>query len=184
MKICGNCGQPYKAHFIENEVYCYRDTNGDVFTDVPSDSLLIAWIEEKEPKLYEKLVRDWQKDNGQRLEAGNEKPKAFFELFKSQIKEFYYFRLKTKTGQPLLYSEAYTSKEAAYRGVDAVNIFGASIASYDVKYDTFFKGWRFFIKTSRDILIGSSELCGSEEKTEKQIQLVMESLPAQIKDLT
>ena len=29
--ICGNCNKPYKEHYFEHEIFCFDNTNGDIF---------------------------------------------------------------------------------------------------------------------------------------------------------
>jgi len=62
--ICGNCDKPLSEHYHEHEIYCFTDTNGDVFDDEPSESYVMDKICEKYPNLYDEIVNQWQSDNG------------------------------------------------------------------------------------------------------------------------
>lgn len=67
--VCGNCGNPLSQHFVEGygsevRTYCNQTTNGDVFTDEPSDSALFDMLVERMPDVYEALRASWKKENG------------------------------------------------------------------------------------------------------------------------
>ena len=67
--ICGNCSKPYKDHFFEvhrseDVIYCFEDTNGDVWDDNPSDTDIANWLEFEFPRLYKKVVNSWKKEHG------------------------------------------------------------------------------------------------------------------------
>ena len=62
--ICGNCGNPLSKHYHEDEEYCNKLTNGDIFTDDPNEIILIEFIKKKHPRLYKLLLKDWTKYAG------------------------------------------------------------------------------------------------------------------------
>jgi ribosomal protein S27AE len=67
--ICGNCGKMYMAHHHENygrgiEHYCFTHTNGDVFTDTPSDETLFEMACKQDKSLFQRLLLQWRKANG------------------------------------------------------------------------------------------------------------------------
>ena len=62
--ICGNCGQPLSKHYHEDDEYCYDNTNGDVFTDEPSDCILLSFIERKHTWLHKQFIHNWKVMNG------------------------------------------------------------------------------------------------------------------------
>lgn len=62
--ICGNCGKRLSEHHHEDEVYCNTFTNGDVFTDDPSDDTLMAWLREKHPSFIDDETAAWKRANG------------------------------------------------------------------------------------------------------------------------
>lgn len=63
--ICGNCGKKRSNHYQEDDgVYCFRHTSGDVFKYTPNDMELMAFYEEKHPRGYARLVREWRQENG------------------------------------------------------------------------------------------------------------------------
>ena len=59
--ICGNCGKPLHEHYFEDEVYCYLDTNGDIYTDDPREDFVTALIP---PSVWEGYVDQWKRENG------------------------------------------------------------------------------------------------------------------------
>lgn len=66
--ICGNCGKPYSKHYFEkygdeDRVYCNTLTNGDIFTDTPSDDTIYDMILEDHPSMYDQYLEKWQKAN-------------------------------------------------------------------------------------------------------------------------
>lgn len=64
-KVCGNCRKSYSDHIngrVIGEVYCYEDTNGDLFTSNPTDCTLVEWLMEKGS--YDALVEEWKKEHG------------------------------------------------------------------------------------------------------------------------
>lgn len=62
--ICGECGKPLSKHFHEDREYCNEVTNGDVFTDDPSDTMLMAFIRKKSSGIYDRMVTVWKLENG------------------------------------------------------------------------------------------------------------------------
>jgi hypothetical protein len=65
--ICGNCKEPKSKHLREpgrDELFCFTDTTGDIFTDVPWDCDLFQILEEQQPGIMERLEKEWQKRNG------------------------------------------------------------------------------------------------------------------------
>lgn len=67
--VCGNCGNPLSAHFVESygrevRTYCNQVTNGDVFTDEPSESALFDMLVERMPEVYESLLAAWKREHG------------------------------------------------------------------------------------------------------------------------
>ncbi|WP_299116962.1 hypothetical protein [uncultured Winogradskyella sp.] len=65
--ICGNCSKPYSEHYFEDEIYCFTNTNGDIFTDEPNDKVIFDMILENYPNLYEAFVFKWKKENGYKV---------------------------------------------------------------------------------------------------------------------
>ncbi len=67
--ICGNCSKPLSEHTKECETYfCYEHTNGDVFTNEPSDEWLLEQIRNYaisiNPGIEDALISKWKRDNG------------------------------------------------------------------------------------------------------------------------
>lgn len=67
--ICGNCGKPLRTHWQNpHNIYCYEHTNGDIFTDEPSEDFIIQEIvkryQELYPNIMEDIVKEWRIDNG------------------------------------------------------------------------------------------------------------------------
>ena len=65
---CGNCGMPLSRHYHEDEVFCNDTTSGDVFTDDPSDTILMVYIRRKSDELYRQIVKDWKQEHGHGVE--------------------------------------------------------------------------------------------------------------------
>lgn len=65
--ICGDCEMPKSQHFHEGKIwYCNQVTNGDVFTDHPSDANLLAYMEFEDPALIETWRDRWKREHGHR----------------------------------------------------------------------------------------------------------------------
>ena len=62
--ICGCCDKEYGNHYFENEVYCFENTTGDIFTDEPNQLIIFDMMHEKNPELYEQCVSEWKIKNG------------------------------------------------------------------------------------------------------------------------
>ncbi len=67
--ICGNCGKPYRQHYFEKygdkqRVYCYTNTNGDVFMDYPHEDWVLGQMGDRYPNLYEAIELEWKRANG------------------------------------------------------------------------------------------------------------------------
>ena len=62
--ICGNCGKVLSEHYHEDKIYCFENTNGDIFTDEPDDMEIINFIKENNEDLYNMLVEEWKKYAG------------------------------------------------------------------------------------------------------------------------
>ena len=63
--ICGNCGKLKSEHYHErNEVFCFTDTTGDVFTDEPPEGYIMNQVIEYYPRLYDRIIRQWKIKNG------------------------------------------------------------------------------------------------------------------------
>ncbi len=67
--ICGNCGQRRDKHHFEREIYCFENTNGDLWTDDPRWEDIGAMIEYSRPTLWAELVLKWKRDNGHIIPA-------------------------------------------------------------------------------------------------------------------
>ena len=76
LKICGNCGNLYIHHIFEDEVYCYQETNGDIFTREPNNEILMDFIENENPDMYKKCLDLWYS----RGISSNTLNKEFFNL--------------------------------------------------------------------------------------------------------
>ena len=66
--ICGNCGNAYSKHYFEpygeeQRVYCNMLTNGDIFTDTPSDGVIFDMLLEDHPGLYDYYLAKWRREH-------------------------------------------------------------------------------------------------------------------------
>jgi hypothetical protein len=59
--IRGNCGKKFSEHYHESEEFCFTDTNGDLFTDDPTDSAILDMFQ---PEEIEAATNKWKKLNG------------------------------------------------------------------------------------------------------------------------
>ena len=62
--ICGHCGNRRDEHFFEDEIYCFKDTNGDLWTSEPGLEKIGLMIETEYPVLWKEMVAKWKEDNG------------------------------------------------------------------------------------------------------------------------
>jgi len=62
--ICGNCGKHKSEHHFENEIFCFTDTTGDIFTDEPHDYRLIDFIEHFYPEQHAQYIKEWKRMHG------------------------------------------------------------------------------------------------------------------------
>jgi len=62
--ICGHCGQERRKHFFEDQVYCFRDTSGDLWSDEPSHEDIGHHVEAVYPELWTKIIKEWKEENG------------------------------------------------------------------------------------------------------------------------
>ena len=62
--ICGHCGKRRDEHFAEDEIYCFKDTTGDLWTDEPGWENIGIMIEAEYPRLWKEMVAKWKEDNG------------------------------------------------------------------------------------------------------------------------
>jgi len=65
---CGSCGKQYGDHHFENhgrgeEAFCNLETTGDVFTDQPSDDMLISHIRQYSPAVIRQATFEWRRKN-------------------------------------------------------------------------------------------------------------------------
>lgn len=68
--ICGHCGKRLSEHFKEDpEIYCYKDTNGDLFSDEPSGESIAELLSEKHPVIFRQLREEWKRLNGHKTNA-------------------------------------------------------------------------------------------------------------------
>jgi hypothetical protein len=68
--ICGNCGKSFADHYHEDEDYCFENTTGDIFTEEPSDGILVSFIENEHPNIHAQMVSEWKQENGHSAEKG------------------------------------------------------------------------------------------------------------------
>ncbi len=62
--VCGNCGKQWDKHHHEDEAYCNLVTNGDIFTDDPSDDAIMAWIRDRHLLFVNDEIAAWKRANG------------------------------------------------------------------------------------------------------------------------
>lgn len=66
--ICGHCGKPRSMHWVEDQTYCFENTNGDLFTNEPSDETMAHFIQARDPSAFDFLVKEWKRENGHIVE--------------------------------------------------------------------------------------------------------------------
>jgi len=68
--VCGNCGNKFSQHFIETGhgeeqiAFCNTETNGDIFTEEPSDMAVMSFIRNHYQNFHEAIVSKWKRENG------------------------------------------------------------------------------------------------------------------------
>lgn len=67
--ICGHCGKHRSKHYFEkydseDRVYCFTNTTGDIFTDTPSDDVILGMILDDNPDMYDQYLSRWREANG------------------------------------------------------------------------------------------------------------------------
>ncbi len=62
--ICGNCFAPKSEHYKADKLYCFKHTDGDLFTDEPDENLILSILMERHADEYDQIVADWKRDNG------------------------------------------------------------------------------------------------------------------------
>ncbi len=104
-----------------------------------------------------------------------------FQVFKSIINQRYYFKLKAATGEIILGSEGFDSKEAYLKAITAVK----SSALHDVHYERIDeKTYTFNLKSGNGEIIGKSENYNSRLSRENGINAVKTNAAiAQIEEL-
>jgi hypothetical protein len=106
-----------------------------------------------------------------------------FQVFKSAVNGEYYYRLKSKNGEPILSGEGYTTKQSCLAGIASVK----NNAPYDNRYDR--KGWpnnyTFNLKAANSEIIGRGENYTTVLARDNGIEAVKRDAPgAPIEDLT
>ena len=61
---CGHCGKKLSNHYHEDQIYCYHDTTGDLFSAEPTDETIGEMLAERHPDLYLELTKVWKILNG------------------------------------------------------------------------------------------------------------------------
>jgi len=62
--ICGHCGRPFSDHDQGDQIYCFDNTNGDLWSDEPHDEAIGALLNRDQPSIYAVLVAQWKRENG------------------------------------------------------------------------------------------------------------------------
>ena len=106
-----------------------------------------------------------------------------FQVFKSSANSQYYYRLRSKNGEPILSGEGYTTKQSCLAGIASVK----ENAPYDSRYDRKdnYGGYTFNLKAANGEIIGRGESYTSSAARENGIAAVKRDAPsAPIEDLT
>ena len=110
-----------------------------------------------------------------------ENPK--FQMFRSNSNSEYYYRLKARNGEIILYGEGYKSKQGCLNGIDSVK----RHAPYDHRYDRSdnIDNYTFNLKAANGEIIGRSENYTTRNGRENGIEAVKRDAPkAPVEDLT
>lgn len=62
--ICGHCNKPLSRHSRGNEIYCFAEYTGDLFSAEPTHEVIGLMLEARHLDIYTALVAEWKKDNG------------------------------------------------------------------------------------------------------------------------
>jgi uncharacterized protein len=110
-----------------------------------------------------------------------ENPK--FQVNRSSANNQYYYRLRSKNGEPILSGEGYTTKQSCLNAIASVKI----NAPYDSRYErkTASNGQLYFVlKAANGEVIGVSETYNTSQARENGIEAVKRDAPgAPIEDL-
>jgi uncharacterized protein YegP (UPF0339 family) len=102
---------------------------------------------------------------------------GYFNLFKSDKNNEYYFNLKAVNHEIILQSEGYTTKAGAENGIDSVKTNSQFDSKYDrltAKNDQFY----FNLKASNGQIIGTSQMYTSKAGMENGIASVKTNAPS------
>lgn len=101
-----------------------------------------------------------------------------FDIFTGKNGQFY-FHFKSSNGEIILASEAYTTKEACKKAVEAVKKY-ATEEKYFEKKDTGNDKHMFNLKAANGEVIGSSQIYSSTESRQKGIDSLKKGVAAAI----
>lgn len=106
-----------------------------------------------------------------------------FEVFRSTVNTQFYFRLRSRNGEPILSSEGYYSKQSCYNGIASVKY----NAPYDNQYlrRDGYLNYTFNLVSTNGEIVGRSENYTTASARENGIEAVKRDAPgAPIEDLT
>ena len=98
-----------------------------------------------------------------------------FELFKSDVNNQYYFRLKAENGKLILASEGYTAKHSCKEGIESVK----RNAPYDERYERKINSgsFTFVLKAPNGEIIGRSQSYSTASNRETGLEAVKKDAP-------
>jgi len=107
-----------------------------------------------------------------------------FEIFKSDLNNEYYFRLKAVNNEIILSSEAYTTKQNAQKGINSVKENAQNGSNFENMISNNSQFY-FVLKAKNHEIIGTSEMYTTESAREVGIKSVKKNAQkAKIIDLT
>ena len=107
-----------------------------------------------------------------------------FEIYQSENKGQYYFRLKAGNGQIILSSQGYSNKAGCKNGVESVQKHGEDDGNFERKEAANGK-FHFNLKAGNGQIIGSSQMYAAMASMEKGIASVKRTAPqARVVDLS
>jgi uncharacterized protein YegP (UPF0339 family) len=98
-----------------------------------------------------------------------------FEIFKSDVNNQYYFRLKAENGKLILASEGYTAKQSCKDGIQSVKRNAATDERYEKRTNN--GSFTFVLKATNGEIIGRSQSYSTPSNRDTGIEAVKKDAP-------
>ena len=98
-----------------------------------------------------------------------------FEIFKSDVNNQYYFRLKAENGKLILASEGYVAKQSCKDGIQSVKRNAATDERYEKRTNN--GSFTFVLKATNGEIIGRSQSYSTASNRDTGIEVVKKDAP-------